>query len=233
MNRILQTARIQLANARMVIGLPLFILVCVLAANVLIFAAVPSSESPTDENITGALMSIYIATMVVHVQTMSQMFPFALGMSVTRRDFVGAAGVVVVGQALLYGIAIWVMALIERVTDGWGLRVAMFDLPFLQASNPAMQILMYAGPFLLLSFAGLWAGIVYHRWGALGVWTMTLTFGALVVGFVALASWRQWWPAVGTFVADTPPPALLVGYPALIGAVFAGVTYLTSRRASP
>lgn len=233
MNQILQVARIQLVNARMVIGLPLFILLCVLAANVVIFLAIPWPESDDGSRSTGALMSIYIATLVVHVQTMSQMFPFALGMSVTRRDFVAAAGTVVVGQSLLYGIVLWAMQLLERATDGWGLRIGLFDLPFLETGNPLAQILVYAGPFLFVSFAGLWTGIVYQRWGQLGVWGLVLGLGALAVGFVALVGMQDWWSPVGSFFSDTPAVAMFAGYPVLIAVLLAGATYVTSRKAVP
>lgn len=232
MKRIIHVARIQLVNARMVIGMPLTVLLCVLAANVVIFLAV-SGTTDTANNNTGALMSIYIATLALHVQTMTQMFPFAMGMSVTRRDFLASTGLVVVGQALLYGIVIWVMRLIERTTAGWGLDMTMFDLPFLEVGNPLVQILVYAAPFLTLAFAGLWAGIVYQRWGQLGVWILALSSGAVLVGLAALVGWQQWWPEVGSFFADTPTFMLLAVYPTLVAAVLAGLTYATSRRAVP
>lgn len=232
MNRIIHVARIQLVNAKMVIGFPLFILLFVLAANIVLFLAAPLPEPEQGSSPTGALMSIYIATMILHVQTMTQMFPYALGMSITRRDFLAAAGLVVVGQALLYGVALSVLRLIETATNGWGVGVAMFDLPFLEVSNPVMQVLVYAGPFLLLSFAGLWAGVVYQRWGQLGVWILSLSLAALLIGAAALVGWRNWWPEVGSFFADTPTPVLLFVYPVVLAAVFAGSTYFTTRRAT-
>ncbi|KMS89527.1 hypothetical protein [Prauserella rugosa] len=232
MNRIIHVARIQLVNAKMVIGFPLFILLFVLAANIVLFLAAPFPEPEQGSSPTGALMSIYIATMILHVQTMTQMFPYALGMSITRRDFLAAAGLVVVGQALLYGVALSVLRLIETATNGWGVGVAMFDLPFLEVSNPVMQVLVYAGPFLLLSFAGLWAGVVYQRWGQLGVWILSLSLAALLIGAAALVGWRNWWPEVGSFFADTPTPVLLFVYPVVLAAVFAGSTYFTTRRAT-
>ncbi|GAA1250282.1 hypothetical protein GCM10009676_41140 [Prauserella halophila] len=228
--QLVKVARIQLVNARMVLGLPLLVLACVLAANIVIFMAI---QMPGEPAITGALVSVYIVTLVTHIQTMTQMFPFALGISVTRRDFVAAAGLVVVGQALLYGVIIWVMALIEGATGGWGLGLAMFDLPFLQESNVVTQVLVYAGPFLLLSFAGLWAGIVFHRWGQLGVWVLGLALGALLVGLMALVGSQGWWQQVFDFFAETPTLLMFAGYPTLIAAILAAATYATSRRAVP
>ncbi|GAA1196506.1 hypothetical protein [Prauserella alba] len=233
MTQLVKVARIQLVNARMVLGMPLLVLVCVLAANIAIFVAIGTASPPEGATVTGALVSIYIVTLVTHVQTMTQMFPFALGLSVTRREFVAAAGLVVFGQALLYGVIIWLMSLLERATGGWGLGFAMFDLPFLEGSNVVTRILVYAGPFLLLSFAGLWTGIVYQRWGQPGVWALVLAFGALVVGLMALIGWQGWWQQVFDFFAETPALLLFAVYPALIGVVLAAFTYLTSRRAVP
>lgn len=233
MTQLLKVARIQLVNARMVLGLPLLVLACVLAANIVIFMAIQAPSSPGDSPMTGALISIYIVTLVTHVQTMTQMFPFALGLSITRRDFVASAGLVVVGQALLYGVIIWVMSLLESATGGWGLDLAMFDLAFLQQSNVVTQILVYTGPFLLLSFAGLWTGIVYQRWGQPGVWVLVLSLGALLVGLLALIGWQDWWQPVFDFFAETPTLLMFAAYPAVIAAVLAAATYATSRRAVP
>ncbi|OLT45490.1 hypothetical protein BJF85_18595 [Saccharomonospora sp. CUA-673] len=230
-NRILNVARIQLVNKVMVIGLPLFILLCVFAVNLALFLAVPFPEPEDGMAMTGAVISIYIATAIVHVQTMSQTLPFALGMSITRRDFVFAAGAVVVGQALLYGVVLWVMRLLERATGGWGVNVAMFDLAFMETANPLTQILVFAAPFLFVSFCGLWAGIVFQRWGQLGVWVWILSFAAVLVGATAVVGWQDWWSSVGSFFTDTPTVVLLGVYPTVIAVVFAAATYATSRRA--
>ncbi|GEL20449.1 hypothetical protein [Pseudonocardia asaccharolytica] len=116
MNRVLRVARIQLVNAPSVLGVPVLVLALAFLANLAIFGAI--GETPPNTYI-GALISIYIAMMVTHLQTMTQTFPFALGLSVTRRDFFAAAGLVVLGQSLAYGVGLYLMLLAERATgDG-------------------------------------------------------------------------------------------------------------------
>ncbi|MFC4005319.1 hypothetical protein ACFS2C_26045 [Prauserella oleivorans] len=232
MNHILRVARMQLVNSWAIIGLPIGILLLAVAANVVIFVAL-SAPDADGELITGGILSIYITLLISHLQTMTQMFPFAVGLSVTRKAFLGAAALIVTAQSFGYAVLLWLLELIEKATGGWGLDLTFFALPFLDMANPLAQILVYAAPFLVFSFFGLWVGIVYKRWGQFGAWALAVSLAGLGVAIVALVSWRGWWPNVGEFLTTQPTMALLVAYPVLIAAVLAGATYLTTRKAVP
>lgn len=232
MNRMLRVARIQLFNAPMVLGLPVLVLALVLLANIVIFGAVGES-APPDDRVTGALMSIYIVMLIAHVQTMTQVFSFTVGLSVTRRTFFGATALVIVGQSLAYGVLLYLLRLAEQVTGGWGLDLTFFALPFTTQNNPLFQILVYTVPFLFVSFIGVWVGIVFQRWGQPGIWALGIAVGVLVMALVALVTWQQWWPTVGQFFEKQPTLALFAGYPLVLAAVLAAAGYLTTRRAVP
>src|SRR5699024_7500775 len=62
-NRPLRVVRIQLVNAPMVLGLPVFVLLIALLANIVIFAAI-GEVAPPEGRVTGALMSIYIVVLI-------------------------------------------------------------------------------------------------------------------------------------------------------------------------
>ncbi|WP_028661400.1 hypothetical protein [Saccharomonospora saliphila] len=232
MPRMVRVARIQLVNSLAVLGLPVVILLGVLLGNILIFGGMRAAEAD-EPVVSGALSSIYIVMLVVHLQTMTQMFPFAVSLSVTRRDFFGATTLIVLGQSVAYGLLLTLLAPIEEATGGWGVNMSMINVPFLAHDNVLAQFLAFTAPFLLTSFLGIWFGIVFKRWGQLGVWVLGLGCAALVVGFVSLVSWQRWWPAVGEFLAGHPALALQAAYPALIAVVLAGAGYLTARRAVP
>lgn len=231
MNRVWRVLRIQLVNAPMVLAFPLGILALTLAINIGIFAAIGDSAAP-DERTTGALVSIYIVLLVAHLQTITQVFPFALGLSVTRRAFFAATALLVTGQALGYGILLYLLKLAEGATNGWGVQMRFFRLSFLVEDNALLQILNYTVPFLFFSFIGVFVGVVFRRWSQPGVYVMMVSTGLVVAVAVVVATWQRWWPAIGRFFTDQSSLALLAGYPIVLAALFAGGGYLLLRRAT-
>lgn len=232
MNRVLNVTRIQLVNARAILGWPPVILALVFLSTLAVFAALGDTV-PAEHRNTGGIISIYIVMLVTHLQTMTQTFPFALGLSVTRRTFFAATALLVTGQSLGYGVLLYVLRVVEQATGGWGLHVKFFAVPFLVQDNALLQILVYTVPFLLLSFAGVYLGVVFKRWGQLGVYILGISAGVLVTAAAVLVTWQQWWPSVGRFFAEHSTLTLLAGYPLPLAVLLAGFGYLTIRRATP
>ncbi|GAA1840695.1 hypothetical protein GCM10009836_20050 [Pseudonocardia ailaonensis] len=228
--RPLQVARIQTLNVPVQMIMPWGVLALSFVVNLVIFALVPNDGSP---KITGAIITIYIFTLVTHLVTMTQIFPFALGLSVTRRDFfLGNAGFIVV-QSAVQGLLMTLFLAVEEATNGWGQQMHFFSVPFLVTGNWFTQWLVYTVPFLLFSFLSVVGGTVFKRFGQIGMWTVGL-LGLVLGGLAAiLITWQNAWPAVGRFFADTSPLALFAGYPAILAAVAAAVGYLLLRRAMP
>lgn len=232
MNRVLRVTRIQLMNAPAVLGLPFLILGVAFLLNLAIFGAI-GDAAPPEGRVTGGLMSIYIVMLVVHLQTMTQVFPFALGFSVTRRTFFTATGLLVTGQSLATGIVLYLLLLLERATGGWGLSLRFFGVAFLVQDDPVRQILAYTVPLLALSLLGVFIGVVFKRWGQAGAYVLTVGSAVLLGGFAALATRQDWWPAVGRFFTDQSTFTLLTGYPLALAVLIAGAGYLTIRHATP
>ncbi|SDP35097.1 hypothetical protein SAMN04487905_103313 [Actinopolyspora xinjiangensis] len=232
MRRLLNVSRIQLVNLPVVLGLPLLVLGLVLLANLAIFAVINDSARAS-EPVNGAVVSFYFVLLSVHLQTMTQIFPFAAGLNVTRRTFFGATTLVVLGQSLAYGILLTLLRLVESGTGGWGMGLRFFGLPFLVQHNPLLQLLVYTAPLLLMSFIGVWIGIVFKRWGQPGIYTIVIGAGLLAVAFAFLVTWQQQWASVARFFVEQPSLALLFAYPFALAAVFAGAGYVTIRRAVP
>ncbi|WP_219905415.1 hypothetical protein [Actinopolyspora mortivallis] len=53
---------------------------------------------------------------------------------------------VVLGQSLGYGVLLYLLSLLERITEEWGLRLRLFALPFLTQDSPIAQVLIYTVP---------------------------------------------------------------------------------------
>jgi hypothetical protein len=231
MKRVFDVARIQTVNWFWIFVFPPLLLLLVLVLHLVLFASI--GAAPPEGRSTGALLSIYMVMLVAHLQTMTQVFPFALGLSATRRAFYAGTGLVVGAQSVLFGVLLLILGRIETATGGWGINLRFFGLPFLLQDGLLAQWLVYTVPFLALSAIGVFAGVVFKRWGQPGVYALTVG-GSLVLAVVAIVvTWQRWWPAVGSFFTDRSTFALLAGYPLVIAIVLGGAGWLAIRRATP
>lgn len=232
MKELLGVVRIQLVNWRYGYGMPLGILALVLGVNVALFASI-GDLAPPEGRSTGGLMSIYIVFGIGYLQVMTQSFPFALGMSVTRRSFYAGTALLVVLEALGFGALMLLLVLLERAIGGWGIGLTFFALDFLVVDDPLLQWLVYAVPFAALAALGIFTGVVFKRWGQVGVYAMSIVAAVLLGGLGVLTTLRGWWPAVGNWFAGQAPPALFAGYPLILALVLGGAGWLAIRRATP
>jgi hypothetical protein len=232
MRRLLDVARIQLINPLLALGMPLGLLVLVFALNLGIFAAI-GDVAPPGGQITGAMASIYIAVLILHLQTMTQFFPFLLGLGVTRRQFYAGTTIFVVGQAMVFGLVLMVGRALEIATGGWGMNLVFFRFGLPEQSNVFTQWLGYVVPFLVFSAIGLFAGVVFKRWGQIGVYAVSLGAAVILAVAAVVITLQGAWSSVGRFFVDLPPLALGAGYPLLLALLIGGAGWLTVRRAVP
>lgn len=197
------------------------------AVNVAIFAVLPQTQ-PTG-NYTGALLTIYIFLLVIGVQAATKFLPFALTLGVSRRTYYVGTLALVIGLCALYSGILTVLWGLEGVTNGWGMQLHFFRVPWI-LDGPWYQVLLTNFVLLALVFLfGMWSGLIYRRFALVG---SVVFFAALVValvGVVLLITWLQEWPAVGRFLVDLNivNASLLT---ALVAAVVALGGYLTIRR---
>lgn len=231
MNRIVPAARLQLVNWPSIVGWPWGILASSLLINVALFWAL--REQPDVEPTTGGLASIYIVMLVACITSIAQDFPFAMGLGITRRTFYLANVAQFTGQALVYAALLYLFALIEDATGGFGVNLTFFGMPQLFTDNPLVIYLSYVMPFLLLGFIGIFITIVYKRWGVNGMFTLMLASLFGFGGSAVLITWQGWWIAIWNWFADQPSAMLLLGWPALLTLPLAAASYLVIRRALP
>jgi len=231
-NRVLAVVRLQFVNARFTLGLPLGILALVWFINWALFASI-GDVAPPGGRTTGGVMAIYFVFGSGYLQTMTQTFPFALGMGVTRRAFSAGVALLVVGESAAFGLLLTALNAVERTTGGWGLDLRFFAVDFVVVENPLVQWLVYTVPFLAIAFLGLFVGVVFKRWGAPGVWTVVIAAALVLGGLAVLATWAGRWTAVGGWFAGQGAPALFVGYPLVLTLLLALGGWLVIRRATP
>jgi hypothetical protein len=169
MRQVLPVVRLQLVNWRFGLGLPVGILALVLTINLALFGAIGDAIPPQGRT-TGGLLSIYITFGVGYLQTMTQLFTFALGLCVTRRAYFAGVALLVLVEAFGFGLLVTLLGLAEQASGGWGIGLHFFALDFLTVGDPLLQWLVYTVPFLAFAAVGVFAGVVFKRWGQVGVY---------------------------------------------------------------
>lgn len=192
----------------------------ILAVIAVITWAVLASADGGAEIDTGGATFVFFFGMVLFAQGIAQFLPFTMGMGVTRREFfLSTIGVAVV-HALIYGVGLSLLSVIERSTDGFGVGMIMFSLAHPLAGNTAVELAFFVAATGLCNIVGMLFGAIYLRWRVTGMWAfgtaVTVVIGALIV----LITWQGWWTSLGSAVADTPRPITMVLLP-LVAAVAA------------
>ncbi len=231
MSRILQVARLPLVTWRGTFGWPWGILALSFAVTLAFFASI-GDRIPAGQT-TGGLASIYVLVLISASQSITQLFPFALGLSVTRRTFYAAIWLFVLAEVVVFSVLLYLLKLIEVATGGWGISLHFYTVPFLVEHNGLLQILVYLGPFILVSAIGIFCGVVLRRWGLNGI--LALSAAALLAGGAAatLITWLDRWRAVFDWFADQSAVSLFLGWPTLLGLVLAGLGFVLIQRATP
>lgn len=180
----------------------------------------------------GGISWIAIFMLITAVQAMSLTFRFALGFSVTRRDFYLGSALYFVLLALVYATGITVLAGIERATGGWGIRAAFFA-PWGLGDQPLVSLwAAFALVLLLFFFLGAAVATVWVRWKAYGLYTFFLGLAALLVGAGWLITATESWEALFDYL--TSHTLLQVtAWTLPVTLICAVVGYLFLRRATP
>lgn len=229
MSRLGTLLRVHLVTWRSALGWPWGVLAVAFAVNLAIYAVL--DDEARRGSSTGGLISIYVVALVAAIGAVTQGFPFLLGLGATRRAFYLATSVWVLAQALVFGIALTLLRALESATAGWGVDLRFFGA-VAAAGSAAGQVLVYAGPFLLVAAVGMCWGVVLTRWGPPGMFVLAAAVGVGVGALVWLVTQQQAWPAVGTWLVARSTVTLFAGLPAALAALLAAAGYLAIRRAT-
>lgn len=133
----------------------------------------------------------------------SHTFPFSMALSYSRRVYVLGAflafGLVSVG----FGAAVALGAVIERLTDGFGRHVYVFDAPLFTDSAGILGISFLAVTLCLffMLFGFFWA-ILYRRVSLVNLWIVMIGVTLVLLGWVALVTLQDGWMSVWLWFLD-------------------------------
>ncbi|RBY77581.1 hypothetical protein DQ238_14285 [Geodermatophilus sp. TF02-6] len=225
----LAAARLHLVNPLQVLGIPWGIVALSFGVNLVIWALTDVGSQPTG-GFTAGVVSLYITVTVIFALAVTQLLPFAMGISLSRRTFYLGTALVAVAQSLWYGVLLSVLTAIEDATGGWGVGLDYFAPAGLDVDNAALQIPVSGAPMLAFAFAGVGMGVIAKRWGPAGIW-YGIT-GAIVVfgGLAILFTWRRAWDDLGRWLTEQSVPAVAVVLPVVVAGVFAVVAWVGLRR---
>ena len=227
MTSLVKVARLHLVDRFSYTWLVWGVLAFTFVINLATFAVVPRTQA--SGNFTGALVTICIFMIVIGLQAATRFLPFALALGVSRRTYYLGTVLLVVALCALYAAILTALWALEGATNGWGLQMHFFRVPWI-LDGPWYQVLVTNGVLLGLVFLfGLWSGLIYRRFGLIGTVAFSALWVVAVVGAVLLITWRQWWPAVGSYLSELNILAAS-GILALVAVTIAGGGYLTIRR---
>jgi hypothetical protein len=233
MNRVLTATRLQLVHPLVSLGIPWLVGLLAFGINVAIWGLADLREQTGEEGFTLGVASLYITAMIVFVQAVTQMLPFAMGLSLSRRVYFLGTALYAVVLSAVYGVLLAVLGVIERATDGSGVGVNFWTPQPLEVDNFFLQIAVSAAPMLALAFLGIGMGVVHKRWGQAGVWGLILGALAIFGGLAVLITGLEAWGAVGRWFVEQSQVTLAVGLPVVIAVVAAGLSFLGIRRVVP
>ena len=230
MKRILNVARIHNTSWATTFAWPLGILAIIFVITYGLFAVIPDTDA--ESNFTGGVFAVYGFALAFYLTAITQVFPYALGLSITRREFLTATALVGVTQSVAIGTIVYVMSVIEAATGGFGEKIRMFGIARFATDNPLLQWAALVTGMLVIGGIGAFIGVVYRRYRTNGLFTLGL--GALVFfgGGSVLVTWQNWWPSVGSFFTDTPRILLLVIIPLIITAVLSAASWIGLLKAT-
>jgi hypothetical protein len=232
MNRIVSAARLQSANPIISLGVPWLVVGISFAINLAIWG-LADIDAQDGDSVTGGLASLYITVVVVFAQTLTQVFPFALGLSLSRRTYYLGTALAALGQALVFGLALTVLTAVENATNGWGVGLDFWAPGALDVGNPVLQLVVFTVPLLACCFLGIGIGVVFKRWGASGMYALLLTTLVVVGAAVVLLTWRKAWGDTWSWLTDRSVETMTIGLPAVLAVALAAITYRGLQRTVP
>lgn len=227
MNRIGKVIQMNMRDRFNTFYLPWIIIGCSFAVNLLVAATM---NEPNGFK-TGGILSIIIYMFVMGILAVAQGFPFALGFSIRRTDYVaGTLGTMVI-QSILFAIMLTIIAWIETLSHGWGVKLSFFHLPVVSDGGYVQEGFLFFLVMLFMSVGGFVIGCYHKRFGKTGMFSMFIAFIFIVTIGSYLMTHYDVWPAVGRwFEARTVLQVVLWTLPVTV--VCGILSHLFLRRAT-
>jgi hypothetical protein len=226
MSRTLAVARIHAMDYTNVFVLPWLMLAAAFVINVTIWLLLPEAAATG----SGGILSLYGLAVAMTSVLVSRGFPFQVGFGVTRRDFLKGTVLLVALYSLGSAVILTGLNLIEGATGGFGLAGRFFRVPWFTDVPDVQLVVIYGLPMVFFIGVGMVYSAIWSRYRTTGMAALTLAFALAVVLMVALVTWRDAWPSVGSWFATIQPLSTVLVLGAL-GVLAIAASWLTLRRA--
>lgn len=166
MNRVNQMVKLHLRNKNTWFLVPW----AILGANFLINALIATSLNDGEVMNTGAIASIFIYSLIAGTLTIKETFPFAIGLSIRRKDYFLGTALTVLLVNTISGIALTILSAIEEATNGWYVELHLFKIGFL-SDLPYIAILGINIILLIhCYFLGFVISSLHRRFGSMSMY---------------------------------------------------------------
>ena len=225
MNTLVKVARYHLVDRMTFVALPWGILAFSFLVNVVVSLSVSTGPRGI---YTGGLATIYVFLLISGALMMTRSLPFGLMLGVSRRSYYLGTGLLVLVLGVVYGLGLTLLQLVERATNGWGVQLHFFRIPWIM-DGPWYQTWLTSFVLLVLFFLyGIWSGLVYRRWSLPGLVAFIAVQLLVALLAVVAVSAAHDWTAVRQFFTTLTVLALTGVLAAVAAAI--GVGGLTTMR---
>jgi hypothetical protein len=243
MSTLVKVARYHLVQPFQYLVLTWMVLAFAFAVTVVIFGMTPVSHHTVltanglvsvanmADRYTGALCSFFILFLVLGVQSIGRSLPFGLALGVSRRSYYLGTALLAVVLACADGLGLTALQAIERATDGWGVHMGFFRVPYLLDGPWYLTWLTSFVALALLFVYGMWFGIVHRRWSLVGLLTFIAAQVTVLLAVGLVVTWAHGWPGVGHFFTGLTA-AGLTGLLAVLAVALLAGGQATIRRAT-
>ena len=233
MNRVLAAARLQLVHPMAILGVPWMVGALSFAINWAVWRIVDIRSLEGEDGFTGGVLALYITVLIVFVQAVTQLMPFAMGISLSRRSYFLGTCLVGVGMALGFGAILAVLDAVESASGGWGVGLQFWTPPPVDVDGFLPQVAVSGAPMLALIAAGVGMGVVTKRWGPNGVWGLIISGTVVLGGAAVLVTWMRAWTDLGRWLIDQSVMTLAVGLPLALATALGLLAFAGIRRVVP
>ena len=211
--------RIQLLKPGVTFAVPWYSMAIAIAICVSLFAVI-GSQVPYSSRATGALGAFYLSGVGVQPWLATQLFPFSMALSVTRRAFVRATALLVLGETVIAGLGLAALNKLEIATHGWFVHARVLDLPHIHQDDYFTQALVYGVPTMALTSITAFLGAVFRVFGQVGLWLFFVGMSVAAAALVAAMGLTHNLGHVWHFFSSQPMLADFALYPLVLVALF-------------
>lgn len=194
-HRIIKVMRLHLVNRTTYVGIPWIITGVALIISIIVALLISASVPEPSRQVALQAMSSYSWAAlsplwylaVVGVQAVNAVFPFALGFSITRREYALGTLLTYVVMAAFNATGWAILTEIERAVNNAGVTFHHFTaLWFADAGVGTVWLSLFSLQVLIFAVTSAFAA-VYARWRAIGMLVLWATVALAVVGLSAVA----------------------------------------------